>query len=114
MYLVGGPERLVAGGERLLTSAEVLHEILHRYTALSRRDAIGPTLQLMLGIVDEVLPVEVADVLRAAEIAQHPEGFSARDAEHIAVMERHDITSILGFDGDFDKWPGLERIHQLG
>jgi hypothetical protein len=35
---------------------------------------------------------------------------SARDAVHIAVVERHGIRSILSFDADFDHWPGLERI----
>jgi predicted nucleic acid-binding protein len=38
---------------------------------------------------------------------------SARDAVHIAVMERHGIRSILSFDGDFDRWPGLERIYRV-
>ena len=31
---------------------------------------------------------------------------------HIAVMERHGIRSILSFDRDFDRWPGLQRIHR--
>ncbi|MFN0171838.1 MAG: PIN domain-containing protein, partial [Bryobacteraceae bacterium] len=45
MYLVGAAhphktdsqillERLIAAGERLVTDAEVLQEILHRYTAI--------------------------------------------------------------------------------
>jgi predicted nucleic acid-binding protein len=28
-------------------------------------------------------------------------------------MERHGIESILSFDADFDRWPGLKRIHQV-
>jgi predicted nucleic acid-binding protein len=38
---------------------------------------------------------------------------SARDAVHIAVMERHGIQSILSFDSDFDRWPGLKGIHRF-
>jgi predicted nucleic acid-binding protein len=38
---------------------------------------------------------------------------SARDALHIAIMERHGIRSIMSFDRDFDRWPGLARIHQI-
>jgi len=38
---------------------------------------------------------------------------SARGALHIAVMERHGIRSILSFDADFDRWPGLERIYRV-
>ena len=123
MYLIGAAhphkteaqvilERLIAAGERIVTDAEVLQEILHRYTAIDKREAIGPAFQVTLGIVDEVLPIEKADVLRAGEIAQN-RAMSARDAVHIAVMECHGIRSILSFDGGFDRWPGLQRIHQI-
>ena len=124
MYLVGAAhphkteaqillERLIAAGERLVTDAEVLQEILHRYTAIDRRDAIAPVLQSVLGIVDEVFPVEKADALRAAEIVQSSAGMSARDALHLAVMERHAVPSILSFDADFDRWTRVKRIHQI-
>ena len=124
MYLIGAAhprkteaqvilERLIASGQRLVTDVEVLQEILHRYTAINRREAIGPALQATLDIVDEVIPIERAEVLRAGEIVQNPELVSARDAVHIAVMERHAIRSILSFDADFDRWPGLERIHHI-
>jgi hypothetical protein len=124
MYLIGSGhalktdaqiilERLIAAGKRLVTDAEVLQEILHRYTAINRRDGIEPAIQATLNIVDEVLPIEKAQVLRAAEITQHRAKLSARDAVHIAVMERYEIRSILSFDTDFDRWPGLERIHRV-
>jgi uncharacterized protein len=122
MYLVGGAhphkadsqvllERLAAAGQPLVTDAEVLQEILHRYTAIDRRNTIGRAFQALLDIVDDVFAVEKADVLRAAELAQNRENFSARDALHIAVMEHHGIESILSFDADFDRRPGLKRIH---
>jgi predicted nucleic acid-binding protein len=124
MYLVGAAhphkaeaqlilERLIAEGQRLVTDAEVLQEILHRYTAIQRREAIGPALRATLDIVDEVMDVAKANVMRAAEIVQNPALMSARDAVHIAVMERHGIRSILSFDGDFDRWPGIERIYRV-
>ena len=124
MYLIGAAhphkaeaqlllERLIAAGQRLVTDAEVLQEILHRYTAIDRREAIGPALQVTLDIVDAVIPVEKAEALRAAEIVQNPALMSARDAVHIAIMERHGIRSILSFDGDFDRWPGVERMHRI-
>jgi len=28
-------------------------------------------------------------------------------------MDRHGIRSILSFDGDYDRWPGLQRIHRI-
>ena len=124
MYLIGAAhphkaeaqvilERLIAAGERLVTDAEVLQEILHRYTAIDRREAIGPAFQVTLAIVDEVIPIEKTEVLRAGEIAQNRALLSARDAVHIAVMESHGIRSILSFDGDFDRWPGLQRIRRV-
>lgn len=124
MYLIGAPhphktetqvllERLIAARERLVTDAEVLQEILHRYTAIGKREAITPAFQVVLDVVDEVLGIEKADVLRAGEIAQNRALMSARDAVHIAVMERHGIQSILSFDADFDRWPGLKRIHRI-
>jgi len=124
MYLIGAAhphkaeaqillERLIASGQRLVTDAEVLQEILRRYTAIDKREAIGPAFQVVLDVVDEVLGIEKADVLRAGEIAQNRALLSARDALHIAVMERHGIRSILSFDAGFDRWPGLKRIHRI-
>ena len=106
-------ERLIASGLRLVTDAEVLQEILHRYTAIGRQEAIGPALQVTLDIVDEVIPIDKALVLRAGEIVQDRASMSARDALYIAVIERHGVRSILSFDGDFDRWPGLERVYKV-
>jgi predicted nucleic acid-binding protein len=124
MYLVGAPhphkteaqlllERLIASGKRLVTDVEAIQELLHRYTAINRRDAIEPAMKVMLDIVDDVFALEKADVLRAAEIVQSRAQFSARDAIHIAVMEHHAIAEIMTFDADFDRWPGVQRIHQI-
>lgn len=124
MYLVGAAhphkadsqlllERLIAAGERLATDTEVLQELLHRYAAINKREAIEPAIQAVLSIVDEVFAVEKRDVLRAAEILRPGSILSARDALHVAIMERHRISSILSFDADFDRWPGLRRIHQV-
>ena len=124
MYLIGAAhphksdaqlilEGLIANGQRLVTDAEVLQEILHRYTAINQRDAIGPAFQVMLDIVDEVFAIEKAEVLRAGEIVQSRTLLSAGDAVHIAVMERHGIRKILSFDTGFDRWAGLQRIHEI-
>jgi hypothetical protein len=121
MYLVGAAhphktdaqlllERTVAAGERMVTDAEVLQEILHRYSALGRREASKPTLGTLLRYVDQVFPVEQADVLRASEILEEPLALSARDALHIAIMERHEVERIMSFDADFDRWPGVTRV----
>src|ERR1022692_5311467 len=76
---LGKPDR---SGAALVTDAEVLQEILHRYTAIDKREAIGPAFQVTLDIVDEVIPIGKAEVLRAAEIAQGRVPMSTRDALH--------------------------------
>jgi predicted nucleic acid-binding protein len=120
MYLVGGPhpnkeaarrllERAIVDEERLVTDAEVLQEILHRYVAIARRDAIGPAFDAILGVVDAVLPIELSDVQRARGLLGTPR-LQARDAIHVAVMQRHHIERILSFDRAFEEVPGLTRL----
>ena len=121
MYLVGAPhphksdaqrllERLVSERQRLVTDAEVLQEILHRYVAINRRDAIQPAFDALLGIVDQVLPVDGAVAERAKQIVLGHRQMSARDAVHLAVMEQHAIEQILTFDSGFDGFPGIARL----
>jgi predicted nucleic acid-binding protein len=121
MYLVGGPhphkedarrlvERCIEQRERLVTDAEVLQEILHRYGAIDRRDAIQPALDAILGVVDEVFPVDEPAVERAKAILLASRKLSARDALHVSVMERRRVKRILSFDSGFDGMPGIERL----
>jgi predicted nucleic acid-binding protein len=121
MYLVGQPhphksdsqrlvEAAIVGGERLVTDAEVLQEILHRYAAIDRRDAIQPAFEAILGIVDEVFPIAQADVERAKSTLLGTKRLSARDALHAAVMHRQDVTRIMSFDAGFDGLPGITRL----
>ena len=121
MYLVGSPhphktdaqrllEQCVADGERLVTDAEVLQEILHRYAGIGRRDAIGPAFESLLAVVDEVFPIELADVERARDVLLANPQLSARDAIHAAVIERYAVATILTFDGGFDGLAGVTRL----
>ncbi len=122
MYLVGASarhraesrhmlERAIAEGDRLVTNAEVLQEILHRYSAIKRLDAIQPAFDALLGVVDDVFPVTDVDVERAKTILLGAAGArSARDAVHLATMERHRVTRIMTFDAGFDGYPGVARI----
>lgn len=53
--------------ERLATSAKVLQEMLHRYVAIDRRDAIYATRDAVPGVAD-VFPVERADLEHAQRV----------------------------------------------
>ena len=121
MYLIGGPhphksdsqrwlEQLASARERLVTDAEVLQEIMHRYVAINRRPAIQTAFDTLLGVVDEVLAVDRAAVERAKDIIFGRHNVSARDAVHLAVMEQHGIERILTFDSGFDGFPGITRL----
>ena len=120
MYLIGtdhpnkaGARRLledaIADGEALCTDAEVLQEILHRYVAIGRPDAIDPAFALLSSVVDVVYAIEEADVQRARRILLRADGLSARDAIHVAIMQRHEVDEILSFDIGFDGIPGVQR-----
>ena len=67
-------------------------------------------MRALLDVVDDVFPIEEADVLRAAAILQTEQRLSSRDALHVAIMERHGISKILSFDADYDTWPGIDRL----
>jgi len=121
MYLVGAfhphktdaqrlLEKLISERNRLVTDAEVLQEILHRYAAINRREAIQTAFEAILGIVDEVLPVDRKAAERAKEIVIGYPRLSARDAIHIAIMEQNGIERILTFDAGFDVFPGISRV----
>ena len=69
MYLVGAAhrhkadalrllEKLIRNRQRLVTDAEALQEILHRYVAINRRDAIQPAFDALLGVADRVLALD--------------------------------------------------------
>ena len=121
MYLIGAAhphksearrliDRAVTDRERLVTDAEVFQEILHRYTAIGRRDAIQPAFDLLLEIVDDVFPIDRAAVERAKTIVLGYPHLSARDAIHVATMQIYAVSRIMSFDEGYDRVPGLARM----
>ena len=121
MYLVGAAhpnkdtarrllERCIADGERLVADAEVLQEILHRYVAINRRDAIQPAFDALLNVIDHTYPVDLTDIQRAKSIVLGLSTLSARDAVHLAVMQRHGVERIMSFDAGFDAVASIERV----
>ena len=121
MYLVGAAHpnkerarvllnQLVRDGERLVTSVEVYQEILHRYTAIQRPDAIDDAFESLNGIAEEVLTFGMSEIHYARALLDAINGLSARDALHVAVMRKAGATRILSFDSGFDACPGIERL----
>lgn len=121
MYLVGAPhpnkdaarrllEQSINRNERLVTSAEVLQEILHRYHHIKRPDAVQPAFDALLGVVDEVYAIDEKVVQRAKELLLGLAGLSARDALHVAVMKQEGIDRVMSFDAGFDAVGWIERV----
>ena len=121
MYLVGAAhphkidaqrqlETLVSQRVRLVTDAEVLTEILHRYTALERRAGIQPALDVLVGVVDDVLPIDRDTVEHAKHLVLQYPTLPVRAALHVATMQRHRLDRLLSFDPAFDRIPGLTRL----
>ncbi|MGI8627430.1 MAG: type II toxin-antitoxin system VapC family toxin [Geodermatophilaceae bacterium] len=121
MYLVGAEhpnkhraQRLVDGAnsrrDAMLTSTEVFQEILHRYGAIDRLDAVQPAFDVLLAVVSEVFPIDLEAIQIAKRIMMGRLGLSARDALHVAVMEQAGITRIMSFDTGFDVFPSVERV----
>ncbi len=81
-----------------------------RLGARCRREGIRPAWEALAGVVDEVLPIDLADVEAARDMVIARHALSAREALHAAVMRRHGIDRILSFDTGFDGISGIMRI----
>jgi hypothetical protein len=101
--------RVAEGEIDAVIDAEVLQEILHRFSALDHLDQGLLVFDAFEKIVDEVLPVEHQDVVAARELLEGRREITARDAIHVAVMLRHGISVIFSYDRHFDGMAGIER-----
>jgi len=121
MYIVGGPhpnkdraidllDKISKERKRLVTSAEVYQEIIHRFSAINRRDGIRPAFEVLDSVADEIFPIEREDVLEAHRVALTYKKLSARDALHVAVMKRYAVSEIMTYDRGFDQVTGISRI----
>ena len=121
MYLVGAEHpnkeraleiltNLIRDEELLVTDVEVYQEILHRYAAIRRHDAIDAAFTTLDALTDEVLGFGLAEVRAARRLIGLVPGISSRDALHVAVMRQAGASRILSFDRGFDSCPGIERL----
>lgn len=83
---------------RLVTSAEVMQELLHFYRRSRRKSVLRDALALLGGVVDEVWPVERADVELAWQLAGRHPALDTRDLVHLACCLRREPREIVTFD----------------
>ena len=121
MYLIGAEhpnkdrvkkllDQLIEDQERFVTDVEVYQEILHRYTAIRRPDAIDVAFASLDAIADETVHFGMSEIRAARELIGSVEGISARDALHVAIMRSAGVSRILSMDRGFDACPGIERL----
>lgn len=98
--------------ERVLTDAEVLQELLHRYRGAAQPEQGLSTLDDFAALLrGRVVAVEARDVLVARRlVAGVDERLSARDLLHLAVMRRHDCDRLVSADRVFDVVAGVRRL----
>ena len=83
---------------RLVTSAEVLQELMHAYLPVQRVATLDAALALVEACVGDVWPVERQDVeLGRALLERHPE-LTARDLLHLASCRRRKVYEIKSYD----------------
>ena len=121
MYAAGAPHALkgpcvailaaiARGGMAAVTDAEVIQELLHRYTALGDRGRSVELARLFARVVPDVLAVGRSEMLSAIALHERHSRLTARDSVHLAVMQRHGIVRLLSADRHFDAVPGIVRI----
>ena len=92
-------------GDPLNAICPTLYHELHREVRVEPVDLKTPAGSARLHAL-----LADADVERGKTIVLERPSLSARDALHVAVMQRHAVARILSFDAGFDAIPGLTRI----
>lgn len=103
-------ESIAKGELKAVTDAEVVQEILHRYTALGRRNHAVEVCRLFLQFVPNVLPITRQIIERALEFHLQFSQLQARDSLHVAAMVEYKIARIISADRHFDGVPGIFRL----
>jgi predicted nucleic acid-binding protein len=85
-------------GEVLVTSAEVMQELLHVYLPPGRLETLDAALTLARGRMAAIWAVELADVELARSLVERHKALSARDLLHVACCMRRAIDRIMTFD----------------
>jgi predicted nucleic acid-binding protein len=85
-------------GEVLVTSAEVLQELLHAYLPVGRIATLDAALELARGRLGATWPVEREDVELARTLADNHPGLGARDLLHLACCARRGVVRVRTFN----------------
>lgn len=123
MYAAGKPHPLKEPCIRILrdiektilpaaTSAEVLQEILYRYSEIGLAEKGIQLCREILNYPLRVLPVTEDGIRLAVDLFDQyrGEGISSRDAIHVATMRENELEVIVSADKHFDQIASLKRL----
>ncbi|MBA2426560.1 MAG: type II toxin-antitoxin system VapC family toxin [Actinobacteria bacterium] len=87
--------QVASGGLEAVTSAEVIQEIFHRFSALRRLSVGAEMARGTLDLFAPVLPVTHAVMLRMPALIERHADLSARDLVHIATCMEEGIHTMI-------------------
>jgi len=121
VYSVGRTHPLRDGSRRILTQVadggleatldvESLQEILHLYSERRERRKGFDTLDDLLILFPNPIPIGRTEVETARELMRLHSFLGARDSIHAAVAINHDMEGIVSADKVFDRVRGVRRF----
>jgi uncharacterized protein len=90
-------ERLGSTVPPLVTSVEVLQELLHAYLPVRRNLELDAAFELVASLTT-VLDVTAADVEAARDLARTTPSLTARDLVHLSLALRHGVGELWTYD----------------
>ncbi len=91
------------------------HNIEETATFLANREGktVGKlvAMKLLTSSEIEVVFPDREMLLKAAEVLGRHDGVSLCDALAVCIMRERGIRRIASFDSDFDRFPGIRRLH---
>jgi uncharacterized protein len=85
-------------GEVLVSSAEVLQELLHAYLPVGRLETLDAALTLARSRLGAIWAIEREDVELARSLVERHPGLGARDLLHVACCTRRGVERVKTFD----------------
>ena len=91
-------EQATLNGVSLVTSAEVLQELVHAYLRVRRLSELDSAITMLYTYDIEVWQLEMDDVILARQLHDGYPMLSARDLCHLAWCRRRGVSEVMTFD----------------
>jgi predicted nucleic acid-binding protein len=85
-------------GKRLVTSAEVLQELIHVYLPVGRMETLDAALELVTEGVDRIISIDSEAVLHCRNLINKYPSLTARDLLHLSVCQIYKVKELMTFD----------------